>query len=134
MSLTKNIYACYDSVDDDYKYFGYFDSHRSYIRANVIHILSSGGILRDLTVCKVGEIDFKTGKVKNCPNVKYSWADYKMPENRADALSPLGFSPEELEQAYHKANEELEKEISDEVRRKNEVLSEQPVKVDTLEY
>lgn len=95
-------YAIYDKVGDSYLRFGSYPNDVSAIRDLTVIALGDLRIpLRDLEVHKL-EL-----KMVSTPE----WSLYKFPESNAEALAPLGASPEDIQRAFEQKTKDIQKEV-----------------------
>lgn len=92
------LYCIYDKVGECPRRFGMYPNDVSAIR--------------DLTIIALGELriplcDLEVRRI----NLEYSgvvdWKLYKFPESNADALAPLGASPEAIKQAFEQKTSDI---------------------------
>ena len=94
-------YAIFDKVGESYLRFGSYPNDNSAVRDLIVIALADLRIpLRDLEVHRL--------EVK-CDSV-LDWKLYKFPETNAEALAPLGASPDEIKKVFENIVADIAKE------------------------
>lgn len=62
--------------------------------------------IRDIEIYELGTIDDLKIDLYDTP-ILHEWSEYKFPENKAEALAPLGLNPSEVEKVFNNKNSEI---------------------------
>lgn len=94
-------YAIFDKVGKSYLRFGSYPNDESAVR--------------DLTVIALGDLriplrDLEVHKLSISLDHNVKWDLYKFPESNAEALAPLGASPEAIKHAFEQKTKDIAKE------------------------
>lgn len=86
-------YAIYDTIGCTYLRYGNYPNDVSAVR--------------ELTIVALGDLriplrDLEVHRISVSVEEKPKWDLYKFPESNAEALAPLGASPEAIQQAFEK--------------------------------
>lgn len=95
--MKEKLFCFYDNVAKSPITFASSPNCPTLIRQYLQYIASSKP-LKDITIYEVAEIE--GFEVKPISPVVHSWDEYKFPENKAEALAPLGASVTEIEKAF----------------------------------
>lgn len=95
-------------------YYGLYDKVSKEYRV-VRSSSSDSAAVRDFTVVALADFriplrDFEVHKLEVSSLGSVDWNLYKFPESNAEALAPLGASPEEIKEVFSRNMSELSKE------------------------
>lgn len=110
--MKKNyLYGFYDVVSDDYVCFAIANSPSNLVRT-YYPAFANRTPLKDIKIYELGfcDSDKITWKV---PKKEHSWDCYKFPENKAEALAPLGLKPSEVEEIFNEKTKDVKEEKND---------------------
>lgn len=106
MKDVMQVFALYDLVGGTTLSVNTSRNSATYIRENVPFLIKNYP-LKDLELYRIGHVDMSTMEITSIPKEKVSWSDYKYPENKSEALAPLGSDVIEAVSAFEKKVEDI---------------------------
>lgn len=98
------LYAIYDTIAEQYKFFSPAQNDCMYIRA-ILPMLNIP--LRDCYPVRISKLDKNCLPVKGLLLTKLEWSAYEYPKTREEACAPLGLSKEDVEKINNEDKENM---------------------------
>lgn len=110
--MKKNyLYGFYDVVSEEYAVFAISNSASNLVRT-YYPAFANRTPLKDIAIFELGEVNSDVISLYKHKK-QFTWDCYKFPENKAEALAPLGLKPSDVEAIFNEKTKDIKEEKND---------------------